>query len=312
MKIDQGFVESEGHRLAYLAVNPHLDEHSEQPPVVFIHGVLASVNFWRDCVPPSFSENRAWYALSLPAHFPSTVPADFSSDQVNDAWFYRVMNGALEKLLRGRKAIIVGHSTGGYSALNLAAHQSPHVLGVISVAGFHSGKWAGVEGQLVKLAGMGNSAKPLFVANLALAKRSRFIRRMFASLLAHDHQAYRADPLSEKMLDNIGPDVMQQDAAALFQLFNGIHALEVLDNFEQISIPTYLFVGTHDPVVPAKQSLALAGHIPQAQTVVFNNVGHMPFIEATEVYYGALEDALDDITEQTTLIPPLPKEANQP
>lgn len=300
MKIDQGHVESEGHRLAYLAVNEHLGHSAEQPPVVFIHGVLASVNFWRDCVPPSFSENRAWYALSLPAHFPSTVPADFSSDQVDDAWFYRIVNGALEKLLHGRKAIIVGHSTGGYSALNLAAHHSPHILGIISVAGFHSGKWTGVEGQLVKLAGLGNAAKPLFMANLALAKRSLLIRRVFASLLAHDHRAYRANPLSRKMLDNVGPDVMQQDAAALFQLFNGIYALEVLDNFEQIRMPTYLFVGTHDPVVPAKQSLAMAGHIPQAHTVVFNNVGHMPFIEATDAYFDALEDAVKDITEQAT------------
>ncbi|MCB1153197.1 hypothetical protein KDL45_06065 [bacterium] len=91
MKVSEGFVESEGHRLAYLAVNEHLSAQSEQPAIVFIHGVLASVNFWRDCVPPSFQEGRPWYALSLPAHHPSSVPEDFSSKQVNDAWFFRVM-----------------------------------------------------------------------------------------------------------------------------------------------------------------------------------------------------------------------------
>ena len=298
MKVREGFVESKGHRLAYLAVNEHLDSQNEQPAIVFIHGVLASVNFWRDCVPPSFKEGRAWYALSLPAHHPSCVPEDFAPEQVNDTWFFRVMNGALAKLLGNKKAVVVGHSTGGYSALNLAIHQSPNVLGIISVAGFHSGKWGGVEGALVKLAGLGNWAKPLFVANLALAKHSRFIQRMFASFLANDSKAYRANPQSQRMLDSIRPNVIQQDAAALFPLFNGISSLEVLDQLSAISIPCYLFAGTHDPVVSARQSLALAGEILHAKTVVFHGVGHMPFIESTDIYYDALEHALVDIVKQ--------------
>ena len=300
MNIKEGFVEAEGHRLAYLAVNEGLSQSDEQPAIVFIHGVLASVNFWRDCVPPSFKTDRSWYALSLPAHHPSTVPADFSSSQVNDDWFSRVMSGTLAQLLGDRKAIIVGHSTGGYCALTLAAHHAPNVLGVISVAGFHSGKWGGVEGQLVKLSSLGPRAESLFVANIKIAKFSRAVRRIFASLLAHDHRAYRANPLSKKLLDNISPDVRKQSPAALFQLFAGISQLEVLDRFSRIDVPTYLFVGTHDPVVPAQQSLALAGKLPKAQTVVFNEVGHMPFIEDSQTYFDALEQAVDDISARVT------------
>jgi hypothetical protein len=40
------------------------------------------------------------------------VPPEFQAGQVDDAWFYRVMNGALEALLSGRRAIVLGHSTG--------------------------------------------------------------------------------------------------------------------------------------------------------------------------------------------------------
>ncbi len=298
MKVNESFVESEGHRLAYLAVNEHLDAQSKQPAIVFIHGVLASVNFWLDCVPPSFIEGRPWYALSLPAHHPSSVPEDFAPEQVTDSWFFRVMHGALAKLFGNKKVIVVGHSTGGYCALNLAIHQSPNVLGIVSVAGFHSGKWGGVEGKLVKLASLGNWAKPLFVANLALAKLSRFIQRMFASFLANDSRAYRANPQSQRMLDNIRLNVIQQDAYALFSLFNGIHTLDILDQLSAISIPCYLFAGTHDPVVSASQSLALAGEIPKAKMVVFHGVGHMPFIESTDIYYDALEHALVDIVQQ--------------
>lgn len=294
MKVRNGFVEIDGHRLAYLAVNEHLDRPGE-PAIVFIHGVLASVNFWLDCVPPDFVANRAWFALSLPAHHPSTVPADFALGQVDEGWFLRVMSGALDALLGERRAIVVGHSTGGFCALNLAIGHAPNVAGVVSIAGFHRGEWGGVEGQLVKLAGLGAWAKPLFCMNMLIARYSRLVQRVFATLLAHDRRAYRASPLSERMLDNVRADTRGQDPSALFVLFNGISKLEIGHRLHEIRVPCHVFAGTHDPVVPPAQSLLIAGDVPEANAVVFRNVGHMPFMEDTDAYFGALERALTDI-----------------
>lgn len=299
MKVREGLVESEGHRLAYLAVNEHLNSNNDQPAIVFIHGVLASVNFWRDCVPSSFKEERAWYSLSLPAHHPSTVPDDFAPEQVNEAWFFRVMNGALKELLGDRKAIIVGHSTGGFVALNLAINHAPNVAGIISVAGFHNGKWGGVEGLLVKLAGLGKWTKGLFVANLSLSRPSNFMQSMFASLLAHDSKAYRANPQSAKMLENIRPNVNGQDYSALYSLFRGIASLEIVDQINKIRIPSYVFAATHDPVIPASQSLSIVSDIPNGQSVIFRNIGHMPFIEDRDNYFSALEKALEQLSKQS-------------
>lgn len=298
MNVREGFVEAEGHRLAYLAVNEHLAREDE-PAIVFIHGVLASVNFWRDCVPPGFKDDKAWYSLSLPAHYPSTVPEGFAAGQVNDAWFFRIMSAALQQLLGKRKAIVVGHSTGGFSALNLAMHQAPNVAGIISVAGFHRGKWGSVEGSLLKLASMGDWAKGLFAANLFISRKSRLVRNIFTSFLAHDRKAYRASPLSGRMLDNIEPDVLRQDAGALFALFGGISTLAVADRLDRIQIPCFLFAGSHDPVVTSEQSLLLAGRIPRSKLVVFENVGHMPFIESPDEYFEALEQALEELAAGT-------------
>lgn len=297
MKINEGFVESEGHSLGYLAVNEHMLNLSEQPIIVFIHGVLASINFWRHCVPPSFQQERAWYSLSLPAHHPSTVPSNFKSEHVNEEWFFKVMNGALKSLLGNKKAIIIGHSTGGFCALNLAIHHAPNVLGVISVAGFHQGKWGGAEGMLLKLAGLGDWAKTLFVANLTLSRPSRLIQRFFANSLAADTKAYGSNPLSQRMLENIQPNISRQNYSDLFPLFNGISRIEIADKLGEISVPCYIFASTHDPIVPAKQSLLLSSKIPNAKTVVFRNVGHMPFIEDTDNYYSALEEAITSITK---------------
>ena len=298
MKVREGFVDIEGHRLAYLAVNEHLARPGE-PAVVFIHGVLASVNCWRDAVPEAFRDNRAWYSLSLPAHHPSTVPADFRAEQVDEQWFYRLINGALEQLLAGQKAIVVGHSTGGFAGLNLAINQSPNVAGIVSVAGFHQGKWGGVEGHLLTLAGLGQWAKPLFVLNIAVARHSQFVRRIFASLLAHDPGAFRRNPLGQCFLANISENTSCHDGSALFSLFNGITRLEIGHRLNEITMPCHVFAGTHDPVVPAAQSLLIAGEVPNASTTVFRNIGHMVYVEDSTAYFSALERALDDIIDRS-------------
>lgn len=294
MKVKEGFVESAGHQLAYLAVNEHLASDDE-PAVVFIHGVLASVNFWLDCVPPEFKNGRAWYSLSLPAHHPSTVPQNFALGDVDDAWFFKIMDGAIRELLGDKKAIVVGHSTGGFCAINLAIHQARNVVGVVSVGGFHRGQWGGVEGLLLKLAGYGRWAKGLFVANILISQSSYFVRRTFAGLLANDRKAYRANPLSQRMLDNIESNTRAQDPAALFALFNGIAGLEIADQLCRIDMPCYIFSGSHDPVVPTEQSRLLANEIQNSKSVTFDNVGHMPFIEDSNAYFKALAVALKDL-----------------
>lgn len=295
MKAREGFVEVEGHRLAYLAVNEHL-ARADEPAVVFIHGVLASVNFWRDCVPPAFRDRRAWFALSLPAHHPSTVPPGFHASQVDGEFFYRLVSGALQALVAERKAIVVGHSTGGFCALNLAIHRAPMVTGIVSVAGFHQGNWGSVEGMLLRLAGLGRWTKYLFAATISLARTSGLVQRVFASLLAHDRKAYRANPLSRRMLDNIAPNTRRQDPLALFELFNGISRLDIRQQLGQIAMPCYIIAGSHDPVVRAHQSLAIAGAVPGARLLVFPGVGHMPFIEAADACARALEAAIDEVS----------------
>lgn len=290
-----GWVTSMGHRLAFVAANEHLASDAE-PPLVFIHGVLASVHFWSPLLPSEILQQRTWYSLSLPAHHPSTTPDDFSTQVLTPEWFFQLFDGALKGLLGARQAIVIGHSTGGFSALNLAIHGADNVLGVVSVAGFHRGQWGGVEGALVKLAGMGAWTKPLFMANLALSRRLPSMQQFFARQLAYQRDAYEASPLSANMLQAIASDVRQHKPLALFHLFHGIHHLAIAERLADIRVPCYLFVGTHDPVVPAEQSLQLAGSTPGAHLVVFSEVGHMPFIEATADFQAALMTTIKQLS----------------
>lgn len=295
--VREGLVEVEGHKLGYCIVNEHLIGKSEDPIVVFIHGVLASINFWHDCVPESF-QDKPWFSLSLPGHSPAQVPSSFAPEEVDEEWFFKLMNGALSKLLGEKKAIIVGHSTGGFCALNLALGKAPNLVGIISVGGFYRGVWGGVEGLLLKIAGLGKWTKPIFVSNLRLSQKSRFIQKTFASLLANDRKSYLSNPRSQQMLENILPDVVQQNYKHLFPVFHGISKINFLNRLKEIDIPCYIFAGSKDPIISTEQPLVLASEIPHAKLVAFEGVGHMPFIEDAENYFTQLEKALYDINKQ--------------
>lgn len=133
-----------------------------------------------------------------------------------------------------------------------------------------------------------------------LAEDDRPVVVFIHGVLAYERRAYLANPRSQRLLENIEPNVSEQNFADLFPLFNGIGRLEIADQLGEINIPCHIFAGTHDPIVPAKQSLLLSSRIPGAKTTAFQEVGHMPFIEDTDHYCAALEEAVTAMSNQAT------------
>jgi len=288
MKSRDLHINFEGHQIAALAVNEEL----EGPAVIFIPGVMAPINFWKCCLPDAIREKRRWYSISLPGHHPSIVPNNFKSKDVDESWFNRLYQSVIKELVGTEKVIVVGHSTGGFSALNLAANGFSQLLGVVSVAGFYEGKWGGLEGQLVKLAHLGLWAKPLFIFNLWISRLFKPLQHYLSGLLAYDRKAYFASPITKNMLEEIQGNMQSQNLGAFFPLFNRIPTLNIEQQLDNISVPIVIMAGSHDPVIPAEQSLKLSGAIAHAKLVVFNNAGHMPFMERTEQFNNELIEAI--------------------
>jgi pimeloyl-ACP methyl ester carboxylesterase len=289
MPIRELYIHFEGHEIAVIAANEHIDE----PAVIFIPGVLAPVNFWLACLPDSILTNRRWYSISLPGHQPSKVAADYRPEDVNEDWLNRLYQSVILQLVATRKVVAVGHSTGGFSALNLAANNFDSLLGVISIAGFYKGNWGGVEGKLTKLAGLGKWAKPMFQLFLAASRSIPIIQEYMSSLLAFDHKAYNNSPTTKKMLTEIQDNMQGQNLANLFPLFNRIGNLDIYSKLDAINVPVTVMAGSHDPVINALQSLRLAGAIKQSNLIVFDDAGHMPFMERTDQFNNELCTAID-------------------
>jgi proline iminopeptidase len=60
--------------------------------------------------------------------------------------------------------------------------------------------------------------------------------------------------------------------------------LDYRARLSEISIPTLVIVGRHDPLTPLPYSEELIRGIPNSHLVIFENSGHAPFIEEPELF----------------------------
>lgn len=56
----------------------------------------------------------------------------------------------------------------------------------------------------------------------------------------------------------------------------------IAERMDEIGVPTLLMWGKHDALVPVEDAEKFAQAIPQAQTIIYDDLGHIPFEEAPE------------------------------
>ena len=69
-----------------------------------------------------------------------------------------------------------------------------------------------------------------------------------------------------------------------------LHALTALATSE---IPVLAIAGEHDRGTPPAAARRIAATAPRGELVILDGVGHFPFAEAPEAYWGAVRGWLD-------------------
>lgn len=92
----------------------------------------------------------------------------------------------------------------------------------------------------------------------------------------------RAD-MAEMMF---APDVMREAARG------GYGTIEVEDRLAGVTHPALVLAGRHDRTCSVAAAEAIARGIPNAELVVFQHSGHMPFVEEQDAYTAAVRDFL--------------------
>jgi pimeloyl-ACP methyl ester carboxylesterase len=104
-------------------------------PVIMIHGIAASLHDWDDLIPALTKHGYASYALDLLGHGDSPK---LNSRAYRMEWLYEHFEHWMRSLRLTEPAIIIGHSLGGYLALEYARRVSAWTRGLILVDPFYS------------------------------------------------------------------------------------------------------------------------------------------------------------------------------
>lgn len=277
-KRNRELVPVNGHQLAVSAARGAV----AGPRVVFVHGITGDVDFWDDVVPPEIEESMRWATVSLPGHFPSTVPDGFSSSDVSSHFFADSIAAAVRHLFPNERVHLVGWSTGGFSSLATAARFPDLVASVTSVSGFARGKWGSWLGMMQTLARGGPVGRFAFRSGMkGMAINGAVFERIFAAFAANAADV-RTNPIFRESLVPLRSRFSRLDFGVMCSLFDGLRGVDATALFANVIAPTLVIGGKDDPVISIEETRHVASAVPNHTLEEIANCGHLFFCEAGE------------------------------
>jgi len=190
----------------------------------------------------------------------------------------------------------LGHSYGAFVVLQHAVAHPGEPRGTIVSAGIAAARWlAGVDGELAAF----EPADLREQVTASWARETEVRTEAEVDALMTDQMPFhfrdpRGQPLAEYLRKTAGlaryaPDVIRHFAA---QDYGGI---DVEDRLSEATHPVLVLAGRHDRVCPAAASEDMAGKLPDAELVVFENSAHMMFVEEQDRYLAVVRQFLDRV-----------------
>ncbi len=256
----------------------HVVERGHGRPFVLLHGVTLTTASWHYQLVDLVEAGYRVLALDLRGHGRSRPGRDGYS-LARLAEDLREVLGALEV----RDAVIVGHSLGGMTVLQLLADhpelgRDATVSGIVLVSTSASMVIGnGIPALLARVGGLitpaaarghvfasGGSSAP---ADRRVQLASRYCRLAFGAAPSPTHVA-----VVRAMTSAVPCDVLSPLIATLLRM-------DIRKLLAGLSVPTLVVVGRRDLVTPVWHSRYLASHIPGAELVVLKGCGHLVLLE---------------------------------
>lgn len=248
--------------------NMNLSIKGEGKPIVLIHGFPLSSKIWDQ--QQSLSEKYQVILPDLPGSGKSNyVPFDLDSaaemlhDELHESGI--------------KNAVIMGHSMGGYIALAYAEKFENELLGFGLICSHPFADSPELKAVRMKMVDRVRQEGADFVAEVQIPK-------IFSEYSLKNRKTAVA----------IAYEIMRNsDERAII---NGQEAMagrpDRTEILSKLNCPILLVNGKDDPTIPEKKREELLGLIPNATSVLFENVGHMPMMEVGEDFTLELEHFL--------------------
>jgi proline-specific peptidase len=198
----------------------------------------------------------------------------------------------LARALGLHRYAVLGHSYGAFVALQNAVDYPGMATQTIVSGGIPSMKYLEVVEQNL------NAFEPVELREQVIASWAREAsvetKEEFAQLVADQFPFHFADPRDPKIADYLertkdtmyAPDVLRVFAAS------GYGGIEVEDRLAEITQPVLVTTGRHDRTCTVEAAEAIANGISDAELIIFEQSGHMTFVEEQDRYLEVVRSFL--------------------
>jgi pimeloyl-ACP methyl ester carboxylesterase len=232
-------------------------------PLVFLHGLYENYAFWLDFA-ARFADEARTLTLDLPGHnaaAPLALGEMFSMREMAEHTLEFMAALGIEK------AAFIGHSMGGYLALEIARLRPERVAGVCL---FHATPFADApETRAARLKAM-ELIRSGGKADVVETLLRRILRRETFAERPREAEALRATLLEMNengMIAALGAMMEREDAS------------EVARN---ASFPILALLGDEDPIIPLEPMQELLRAVPRARAAIVPQTAHAGMIESPE------------------------------
>ena len=238
------------------------DSRNGSKVFLFLHGYLETLYVWDDFIKYLPKDVRA-ISLDIPGHGLSGTSKDVNSM----AFCADTLKVVLEKLCIKEKVVIIGHSMGGYIALE-ALKRYPDLFSALVL--MHSAPFADSEEK--------KAEREREIELIRQNKLIQIVKLAIPKMFACSNLARLEDKIME-----LTETAEIHDREGIIASIEGMKIRE--DNSATLSsspVPIILFQGMHDNYIPNERVDEMAGMFPAMQIIKLQNSGHAGFIEEPE------------------------------
>lgn len=230
-------------------------------PVILIHGLAASLYDWNDLIPELSCAGYAAFALDLLGHGKSNKPDRLDDYNINNV--FANFSSWIDTLHLDKPLILIGHSLGGYLALQYTLRHPDRVFALALCDPFYS------LSQLPLLLRF-NYRHSIINATLIERIPEWLIRRVVDLTSLSIRNGYE---LSETVRKQTAADYKSSQPG----IFNIVNSLQDLTpHLSSIKQPTLVLWGSRDHTLAPASFLKILQEMPNSKGSAIQGAGHVP------------------------------------
>jgi pyruvate dehydrogenase E2 component (dihydrolipoamide acetyltransferase) len=252
---------ADGTKIAALLAGPA----DATETIVFLHGLGGSQSTWASVL-GHFAETYRVAAVDLPGHGASDKPSPASTDYSISGIAAKL--GEFLERLELAPSILIGHSLGGATALQLALDRPKLVRALV----------------LVDSAALGLEINDELLDRIESAP-SRDEARRLLELFFEDRRFVLERGINDMHAARNAQgadDAVKAIAASAFTRRG--QNLVLVDRLGELEVPLLVIWGELDRVIPSRHAVAALTALPTAWLEIMEGVGHVPQVEAAPAF----------------------------